>query len=143
METEIKSLNNYPKRDTGITFDEKNDMTDQSYKNSSDINVIMKQYEKTGLLPQQTHIEPKFGDFSNTPDLIEAFNIANRAVEAFDSLPPDIRKAMDNNPANLELYISNPENYETLKKHGIVVERQKPDATNQDIIDALNKSKEV
>ena len=142
----IVSIMNYPKRETGISFDPNDDMTDQSYKNSCDINSIMKQYEKTGLLPQQTSIPAKYGDFSETPDLIQAFNIASRAVEAFDSLPPDIRKAMDNNPENLEIFIQDPANYELLKTHGVLIERKPADATNQDIINALkenNKPKET
>ena len=81
-------------------------LTDQSYKNACDINVIMEQYAKTGLLPHQTSLEPQYLDNTLVPSLEIAFDIVSAASDAFFSLPPDIRKLMDNDPSQLENFIS-------------------------------------
>ena len=117
---------------------------DQSFKKQCDINVIMKQYENTGMLPQQTHIQPRYVDNTEVPTLEEAFEATNRAMEAFYDLPPEVRRLMDNDPSKLENFIADSENHQVLEKYGIIVKTpiEKPDATNQDIVDALNKLKE-
>lgn len=95
-------------------------LTDQSFKNQCDINNIMTQYSKTGLLPQQNNIQPKFQDNTLIPDLNTAFELVNSAIDGFNQLPPTIRKLMDNNPANLELFIQDADNTEILAKHGLI-----------------------
>ena len=117
---------------------------DQSFKKQCDINVIMKQYENTGMLPQQTHIQPRYIDNTEVPTLEEAFEATNRAMEAFYDLPPEVRRLMDNDPSKLENFIADSENHQVLEKYGIIVKTpiEKHDATNQDIVDALNKLKE-
>lgn len=98
-------------------------LTDQSFKNQCDVNIIMENYAKTGMLSHVTTITPTFTDNTLVPSLEDAFNIVNRAEEAFSELPPAIRKLMDNNPSNLELFIQNPDNQEILVKHGVLVEK--------------------
>lgn len=98
-------------------------MTDQSYKKSCDINNIVKQFAKTGILPNSTKI-PQFGDFSNIPTMEEAFNMAQLAQEAFYGLPADLRKELDNDPSRLESYIADANNYESCVKHGLIEKKQ-------------------
>lgn len=134
----INPKNNHTRR--RITLDcSEPQLTDQSYKNQCDINIIMEQYKKTGLLPQQTTLQPKYTDNTIIPTLEDAFNITNAAIDAFNSLPPDIRRLMDNNPAQLELFIQNPENEYVLKKHGIIIENHipEPEVTLKDINETL------
>ena len=106
-------------------------LTDQSYAKACDINVIMANYAKTGLLPNFPEKQPIFIDNTTIPNLMEAFNISNKAIEMFFDLPADVRKLMDNDPANLELFISNPENADILAKNGLIVKKlaQVPDQT--------------
>lgn len=117
---------------------------DQSFKKQCDINIIMKQYEKTGMLPQQTHIQPRYVDNSQVPSLEAAFEATNRAMEAFYDLPPEVRRAMDNDPSQLENFIANPENEKILEKHGIIVKTPivQPDAKLKDVVDAIGQLKE-
>nr|WAE43591.1 MAG: internal scaffolding protein [Microviridae sp.] len=96
-------------------------MTDQSYAQQCDINVIMAQYAKTGMLPNQTSVPARWIDNTTIPSLEESFNIVNRAMDAFYELPPYVRKLMDNDPSQLELFVQNPENREILQKYGMVV----------------------
>lgn len=63
-------------------------LTDQSYANACDINVIMAQYAKTGLLPQNSTIPPRYIDTTQVPTLEQAFSAVNSVLEAFNDLPP-------------------------------------------------------
>lgn len=98
-------------------------LTDQSYKNACDINIIMANYAKTGLLPDSGMKQPFYIDNTEIPNLMEAFDISNRAIDMFYELPADVRKLMDNNPANLENFVLNPENTDILRKHGILLNK--------------------
>lgn len=101
------------------------ELTEQEHANSCNINFIVAQFEKTGELPQSVRI-PKFQDNTETPTLEEAFNVARDATNAFLDLPATLRRQMDNNPENLESFILDPDNYDTLKKHGVIIETQIP-----------------
>ena len=98
-------------------------LTDQSYKNACDINIIMANYAKTGLLPTFREQNPIYIDNTTIPNLMEAFEISNRAIEMFNDLPPDVRRLMDNDPANLEQFVLNPENAEILAKNGMILKQ--------------------
>lgn len=117
-------------------------LTDQSYKKQCDINTIMLQYQKTGLLPQQTTIPGQYIDTTLTPSLETAFEVTRNAIDAFYNLPPDIRRLMDNNPSQLESFILNKDNDHILKKHGIIIEQKlsEPQATLNDVIKTLKET---
>lgn len=104
-----------------ISFPEDEGRTDQSYKASSDINNIMKDYAKTGMLPQVRDQIAEFMDTTLIPDLQTAFEITKRASEAFLGLDPRLRTLMNNDPANLEYFIRNPANTEILYDYGVLV----------------------
>lgn len=114
------------RRDISIDCSEPK-LTDQSFKNQCDINVIMANYAKTGVFGHVNRSEPKYIDNSNIPSLEQAFEVVYAAEEAFYELPADIRKLMDNNPSQLENFISNKENADLLLKHGVLMERKKPE----------------
>jgi len=126
-------------------------LTDQSHKNMCDINLIIAQYQKTGLFQHISKIQPQYKDNTTNPTLEASFNFVNQALNLFNQLPPTIRKLMDNNPANMDSFISNPENADILKKHGLLVEKPQvlkpntdpvtsggPNGTNPDMSDGSN-----
>ena len=98
-------------------------LTDQSFKNACDINNIMAQYAKTGLLPQGATQEPRYIDNTQIPTLEEAYRVVNQANQAFYDLPATIRRLLDNDPSQLENFVANPENREILEKHGLIVKK--------------------
>lgn len=95
-------------------------ITDQSFKAACDINNIMKLYEKTGMLPQQNTIPPRFIDNTQIPSLEEAFNVVKRAYDSFNDLPPAVRKLMDNDPSQMENFISDHNNADLCVKYGLL-----------------------
>lgn len=94
-------------------------ITDQSYKKHCDINNVVGQFLKTGIMPTSTKI-PQYGDFSDVATLEDTFLTVNEAREAFYQLPATIRKLIDNDPSKLELFIKNPENKEICLKFGLL-----------------------
>lgn len=102
-------------------------LTDQSFKNDADINIIVERFNKTGILPS---IERKsyFADVTEIPTLEQAFDIVDKAREEFGKLPAEVRRKMGDNPANLENFINDEDNTEFLKKHGVLIEKT-PDPT--------------
>lgn len=106
-------------------------LTDQSSKKSSDINQIMKQYAKTGMLPQYSKKQPVYFDETLIPDAITSFNVVNRARELFYELPSSVRKLCDNDPSKMESVLSDPTNQDFLVKHGVLLKREtSPSATS-------------
>lgn len=102
----------------------------QSEKDSCDINVILKKYKKTGLLPEQLHPSkgsPKYGDFINTLDYQETMNQVVAAREAFDDLPAHIRKRFSNDPHEFLDFVHNSENQDEMIRLGLATRRDTPD----------------
>lgn len=99
-------------------------LTDQSFKNACDINTIMANYAKTGMLSHVSTLTPKYIDNTTIPNLERAYDIVNAAEELFFDLPANIRKLMDNDPSQLETFIANPENTDILIKHGVIIKKE-------------------
>lgn len=116
------------RRDISIDCSEPK-LTDQSYKNMCDINVIMANYAKTGVFGHINNNEPRYVDNTTVPNLEEAYAIVTRAENLFYELPADIRKLMDNDPSQLEAFIQNPQNADILLKNGVIVKREDPKPT--------------
>lgn len=111
-----------------IDFSDAKDLTDQSFKKSCDINNIMKSYEKTGLLPEVNKALARYVDNTTAIPLELAYERINEAKALFHELPLAIRKQMDNDPTQLEAFLSNPDNHDQLLKHGLLT---KADENNE------------
>lgn len=98
--------------------------TEQSHANSVDINYIVAQFHKTGMMPQALK-KPQYLDNTNPPTLIDAFYAVQDAREAFENLPAKVRALMGNDPSQLENFISDEENHDILIKHGVLIKKDK------------------
>lgn len=88
--------------------------TQQHQGDETDINLIVKRYTQTGVLPQTT-LEPLYGDFE-TLDFHTAQNRIRAAQEAFMAIPAEIRARFENDPGKFIEFASNPENADELVK---------------------------
>lgn len=95
----------------------------QQFKDECDINHLMRKYQQSGLMPQNVHKPPFYGDFTEVPDYQAAMNIVNEAQGLFMSLSADIRKEFDNDPAKFLAFCNDPENGDRLIEMGL---REKP-----------------
>lgn len=94
-------------------------MTRQSDAESADINVIMRRFEKTGVLPLETR-EAVFTDVSSIGSYRDAFEIMQKAQEGFEALSPAIREKFLNDPVAFLDFASRPENLAELVKLGVL-----------------------
>lgn len=80
-----------------LTFS-KPSRTKQSFKDECDINVIMAQYQQTGVIDFVTKHPPQFIDVTGADFDSAAYTVA-AAQSMFNDLPSSIRARFDNNPA--------------------------------------------
>lgn len=99
-------------------------MTQQQFKDEADINYIVSMYDSSGVMPtfhgDGQPAQPVFGDFASLPD--NAQEMYNRMIEAknnFDSLPLEVRKRFNYDPAAFLDFVDNPENLDDLVAMGL------------------------
>jgi len=104
-----------------ITIDCGKSRTKQSFRDECDINFIMDKWKRTGEIPAASvgKMRPKYGDFSNPNDYMEACNRVLDANEAFASLPAFLRDRFANEPANLIAFLSDSNNQDEAIKLGL------------------------
>lgn len=93
--------------------------TRQSDAKAADINTIMRQYERTGMIPQ-VDSEALFVDVSEMPDYRTALDFIRKADNMFMDLPAEIRKKFDNDPAVFLSWTSDPDNREEMIELGML-----------------------
>lgn len=108
----------------GLTFTQPS-MAKQSFKEEADINNIVNQYLKTGVLPEGQR-QPLFGDFSTGNDFQEAMLAIQEAQEDFAALPSAIRERFKNNPAEILAFMSDPENEAEARELGLIPQKEQP-----------------
>lgn len=99
-------------------------LTDQSFKESVDINTLVERFGITGQMPQVLNL-PKYGDFTGVFDFQTAMNSVRTAEEGFMELPAKIRARFHNNPQELLQFIENEENRPEAIKLGLITDKPK------------------
>lgn len=102
-----------------LKCDPDEDMTQQQFKEETDINVILKRFGMTGQLPQGLAM-PMVGDFTNVSDFHTAMNLVRQADEEFMKLPAEVRKRFNNDPGAVIAFLNDPANRDEAVKLGIV-----------------------
>ena len=104
--------------ESGLACEEPS-LAQQHFKDECDINNILRQFNITGLLPEQT-LSPRYGDFTGISDYHTALNRVMAAQDEFDGLPAQIRARFDNDPANLIEFLENENNRPEAEELGLV-----------------------
>lgn len=108
-------------------------IVEQCHAKGCDINNIVKQFHKTGILPENNKT-PIYGDFSNIPSTEEAFDIAHKAQEAFMLLPANLRKLIDNDPSQLSKFMLEEKNYDACVQYGLFDKKPEPEPKTEPVI---------
>lgn len=87
----------------------KDGRTKQSFKDSTDINQILKKAQRTGTISHLSKYQPVYGDFSDF-DFQTAHNTLIRGRQIFEELPSEVRREFDQSPAKFFEFVNNPEN---------------------------------
>jgi len=111
-----------------INFATALDRTHQEFKDECDINVLMRRYEATGVMPQPWKSPPvaQYGDFSEAPDYFEAQRILATARDQFSGLPSRVRARFNNDPAQLLAFVHDDANLEEARKLGLLRDQAPP-----------------
>lgn len=117
-------------RKHAITFKGQS-MTKQSFRQESNINNIMKKYERTGLLEHVNERQARFGDFADIPDFQTALNQIHEAQMLFDDLPAAIRKKFQNDPVEFVEFAQNPENEDQMIEMGLLPPKPSVSPSNE------------
>lgn len=104
--------------DTGFHNTEPS-LTRQEFSDECDINVIMAQYEKTGVINHQAPREPFYFDVTEVPDFRSAMDFMIDADKAFMSLPAKVRKEFDNDARNFVDFAIDPANLDKMREFGL------------------------
>lgn len=95
-------------------------MTKQEFLEETDINVLMKRFEKAGQWPPAPQREPQYFDVTEMPtDFQSAMNFMIDAEDAFMSIPAEARFALGNDPAKFVEFAANPENLDQMRTWGL------------------------
>lgn len=126
----IRSPYNYDmdavSRETGLACRDRT-RTHQSFKDDSDINVIVKRFGVTGTAPQNVRV-PLHGDFTEVGDFRTAMDAIRSAQQSFDAMPASVRARFSNDPQLFLEFCANKENLEEMRKLGLAVPDLKPPA---------------
>ena len=104
--------------ESGLACEEPS-LAQQHHKDECDINNILRQFNITGLLPEQT-LSPRYGDFTGIGDYHTAMNRVLAVQDEFEALPAQIRARFDNDPAQLIEFLENSDNRPEAEKLGLV-----------------------
>lgn len=110
-------------------------VTQQSFKDECDINVIVERFGLTGELPNGIAM-PVSGDFSGIVDFQSAMNVVRQAQEAFMELPGEIRARFANDPQRVLEFLNDASNRDEAIKLGIVA---KPVEKPRDVVTAVDE----
>ena len=93
--------------------------TQQHAKAECDINNILKQYDRTGLITHINSATAQYGDFTEVNEYQESLNRVMMAQEAFMELPSAIRKQFENDPGQFFEFATNPDNQDAMVEMGL------------------------
>jgi phage internal scaffolding protein len=99
---------------------EDEDMTKQSFKDEVDINLIVKKYDKTGLVTHLNQAQAQYADVSTMGDYQDALDVIQAAEAAFMEMSAKQRKVFNNSAAEFLDAAHDPEKRDLLVKAGLL-----------------------
>lgn len=116
----MKIISDYsPKNDVSIDFSHEETLTKQAFKKECDINFIMSQYEKTGLVDFVNANEPQYGDVPAF-DFQSSLNTIIQGQSMFAELPALVRRQFDNDPYLFLSFVQDPQNRDQCVAMGLI-----------------------
>ena len=121
------------------TGEEIHSLTNQSFKDETDINTIVKRFGLTGEMPSTLAV-PLSGDFTEAMTFEESMNLIAQSNQQFMLLPADVRERFNNDPGRLIAFLEDDNNRDEALKLGLVNKPPEKIRTTLDAIDDLTKT---
>jgi phage internal scaffolding protein len=99
-------------------------LTEQAHKDAVDIKKIIQQYDRTGLITHVNKSVAAYGDFTAVNEYQQSLDIVNKAQEAFNEIPSNVRKKFGNDPGAFFEFATDPKNHEELVEMGLAHPKQ-------------------
>lgn len=93
--------------------------TKQSEAKATNINTIVAQYDRTGVLPTDGR-QALFADVADAPDYRTALDLIRNAEELFMDIPATVRARFENDPAVFLDFTSDPDNRAEMVEMGLL-----------------------
>lgn len=119
IKTRIESRGRYTQKRVALDMSGQQSMTKQSHAKECDINTILKNYKKTGLVDHININRGVYNQFIGVTDYHSALNAVIAAEEAFLSLPSGIRSKFDNDAGRFVKFVEDPNNEKALVEMGL------------------------
>jgi phage internal scaffolding protein len=95
-------------------------LTQQQFKEESDINTIVNRFLKTGVLPTPNTF-PQYVDFEGVFDYQSAMNLVRAADESFMRMDAKVRSRFNNSPQEFLEFFANPANAQEAIRLGLAI----------------------
>lgn len=95
-------------------------LTQQQFKEESDINTIVDRFMKSGVMPNPVNM-PQFMDYEGVFDFQSAMNVVRQADENFMRLDAKVRARFNNSPQEFLEFFANPENVDEAIRLGLAI----------------------
>jgi phage internal scaffolding protein len=95
-------------------------LTQQQFKEESDINTIVDRFMKTGHLPEPASM-PQYVDYEGVFDFQSAMNVVRAADENFMRMDAKLRARFHNSPQEFLEFFANPDNAGEAVRLGLAV----------------------
>lgn len=96
------------------------EVTKQSFREECDINNIIRQFQRTGVVRHLNEARASFADISELGDFHDAIALVELASESFMELPAKVRKVFDHDPAKFLDAAHDPEKRYLLEAAGLI-----------------------
>lgn len=96
-------------------------LTIQSMKDDADLNVIMRRFGITGMMPENPRV-PMYGDFTEVGDFRSALHAVQQAQEQFMEFPAELRARFSNDPQQLLEFVADDRNMAEAVRLGLVAQ---------------------
>ena len=123
--------------------------TKQSFAKECDINEILKQFRRTGMINHVAKHQGYYGDFTNGVTYQGAMQVIAEANSMFESLPAHVRAEFENDPAKFLDFVHDESNEERMKELGLIDPKVKPEegrmrppAPPEPPVDEIEKSRQ-
>ena len=94
-------------------------MTQQQFAEDSEINNIIRSYDRNGVIEHINRGNAIYADFSGITDFSDALEQIREAQDEFQNIPSEIREKFQNDAGQFFKFASNPDNIGELRELGL------------------------
>lgn len=103
-------------------------LTQQQFKEETDINFIVDRFMKTGHIPTPVSM-PQYADYDGVFDFQSAMNVVRAADENFMRMDAKVRARFHNSPQEFLEFFADPANADEARRLGLLVPQQSSSET--------------